>query len=629
MNRTTNISHLINSVTMNKVRDLKVKYIYNIENYAIENINKFLDKLFKKNGICLDDIYNNNKIKEDINLIPGLYRKVKSCINSEYVHIILNIYINLTGNFPTINTLLICNEETSEEKINSFLHRALFCKKPILFLIVNLEYLELAIIQYFFETLKILYKEKRDNINSYIIFLYEKKDIFIMREIENLIPEKNILNNSFLSSYQEKKEEFQKIEVYSSKFTGYGKTTEIKYKIKNLDGKYNYLPIRGLISRNDIINHFEKLDLDLNLNNGKSTYLHIDLSEMNNEDLMNEILFKIIILRYIDSKEKIFYLGNDIHLILEIPNDSIEFDKKYKILNLFKKIYIEKLNPLRLEENIKFIKDSPISIVAEVLSLYDNDEIEIKNIDLFSPVKKSAEECEKIINKYLKEENQNYYTKLNLIKILSYLFIKFTNNFYLNFKYTEYDCNKKKIKIMRKALIKNFIELAKNLTHFPFFTFNKQQKNISAKYCENEVIIEEMISSLNENRDIFSFQHITSNLVIFHKDGRSLSIISNNKKNDLEYKIFHSLWNLQNYDYKNSKDLIDYKNLNLETVLNLIKNIFSLDKFPINVIKQLCINLGDFIFVPDNLIKIVIILLKIEAKIPVILMGETGTGKTK
>ena len=133
MNRTTNISHLINSVTMNKVRDLKVKYIYNIENYAIENINKFLDKLFKKNGICLDDIYNNNKIKEDINLIPGLYRKVKSCINSEYVHIILNIYINLTGNFPTINTLLICNEETSEEKINYFLHRALFCKKPIYF----------------------------------------------------------------------------------------------------------------------------------------------------------------------------------------------------------------------------------------------------------------------------------------------------------------------------------------------------------------------------------------------------------------------------------------------------------------------------------------------------------------
>ena len=44
-----------------------------------------------------------------------------------------------------------------------------------------------------------------------------------MREIENLIPEKNILDNSFLNSNQGKEKEFQKIEVYSSKFIGNGK----------------------------------------------------------------------------------------------------------------------------------------------------------------------------------------------------------------------------------------------------------------------------------------------------------------------------------------------------------------------------------------------------------------------
>ena len=53
---------------------------------------------------------------------------------------------------------------------------------------------------------------------------------------------------------------------------------------------------------------------------------------------MNEILFKLIILRFIDSNEKIFYLGYDIQLIIEIPKGFIEFDKKYKILN-FKSTY--------------------------------------------------------------------------------------------------------------------------------------------------------------------------------------------------------------------------------------------------------------------------------------------------
>lgn len=67
---------------------------------------------------------------------------------------------------------------------------------------------------------------------------------------------------------------------------------------------------------------------------------------------MNEILFKLIILRYIDSSEKIFYLGYDLHIILEIPKCFIEFDKKYKLLNLFKKIHIDKLSPLRLEFKI-------------------------------------------------------------------------------------------------------------------------------------------------------------------------------------------------------------------------------------------------------------------------------------
>ena len=66
-----------------------------------------------------------------------------------------------------------------------------------------------------------------------------------------------------------------------------------------------------------------------------------------------------------------------------------------------------------------------------------------------------------------------------------------------------------------------------------------------------------------------------------------------------------------------------------EEFLEQIKKLFSLDKMEINDIKKLCENLGNYIFVSDNFIKMVRILLNVEAKIPVILMGETGVGKTK
>ena len=76
-------------------------------------------------------------------------------------------------------------------------------------------------------------------------------------------------------------------------------------------------------------------------------------------------------------------------------------------------------------------------------------------------------------------------------------------------------------------------------------------------------------------------------------------------------------------------DLIDYQNLKHEEFITQIKALFSLDKQSEEDIKKICKNNGNYIFVSDNYIKMVRILLNIEAKIPVILMGETGVGKTK
>ena len=307
-----------------------------------------------------------------------------------------NIYINLTGNAPIINTVLICNEETNIEKIRSFLYRAIFCDKPILFLITNMECLELSLKQSIIKTLKDLYQLKKRNINSYLLLMYEKVDSGLSRDIEKLIPEKNLLIiNDLLKRNLKPNNLFKEIELYSSKFAGYGKTTEIIHKVNQKRGKYYYLPIGGSFTRNFLVNNLE--NLNINLENAKNSYLHIDISESDNDDLMNEILFNLLILKFIDSNDKIFYLGYDINIIIEIPRGFTDFEEKYKILKLFNKHYIDKLYPLRLEENAIYIKDSPISIVAEVLYLFERGEIGTKNINLDEPIKRSARECEQIL----------------------------------------------------------------------------------------------------------------------------------------------------------------------------------------------------------------------------------------
>ena len=132
-------------------------------------------------------------------------------------------------------------------------------------------------------------------------------------------------------------------------------------------------------------------------------------------------------------------------------------------------------------------------------------------------------------------------------------------------------------------------------------------------------------------------------MVFFNKDKYSLSIISNCDKNDLEYKELKELWNSQNpqklqifwdpdkiqeIDKSIDLELVDYKNLNQREYLEQIKLLFSLDSMQIEDLENICQRLGNYVFVSDNFIKMVRILLNVEAKIPVILMGETGVGKT-
>ena len=53
-----------------------------------------------------------------------------------------------------------------------------------------------------------------------------------------------------------------------------------------------------------MINNLE--NLHNNFNNIKNTYIHSDLSDTDNDDLMTEVLFELIILQYLSSNNKIF-----------------------------------------------------------------------------------------------------------------------------------------------------------------------------------------------------------------------------------------------------------------------------------------------------------------------------------
>ena len=184
IHQNVNIYHLLSSVSLNKIIH-DIDFVYDKNKNFIENINDYLTILFNKNNINLEDIYQQNEISRDLEVTPGLYSIEKNFSKNELNVNILNLFLNLTGKAPITNTLLFCNEETNIEEIKSFFFRSIFCENKTLFVISNLELLQLSIKQSAINLLDSIYGFKKGKIKSILIFLYESEDSGLKKKYRN------------------------------------------------------------------------------------------------------------------------------------------------------------------------------------------------------------------------------------------------------------------------------------------------------------------------------------------------------------------------------------------------------------------------------------------------------------
>ena len=113
-------------------------------NYFFERLINYLENTLEQNNISLEKILEKNFIIEEFNYIKGgIFYIEYNQENLEYN--IINIYQEITGNYPINNTLLICNKDTTFEKIYSFLLSFFLCEYSVLFMLINLEVFDLAL----------------------------------------------------------------------------------------------------------------------------------------------------------------------------------------------------------------------------------------------------------------------------------------------------------------------------------------------------------------------------------------------------------------------------------------------------------------------------------------------------
>ena len=183
----------------------------------------------------------------------------------------------------------------------------------------------------------------------------------------------------------------------------------------------------------------------------------------------------------------------------------------------------------------------------------------------------------------------------------------------------------------RPKIIKAIINSAILATSVPF----NQLINIENETFKELINFKEINNNDNnyKDSDTINYDSIKGCLFFFNEDREFFTFITNNPSNE-DYNLFLSLYDSQDIEADKINDfriieqfkLIDYGNLTHDQYIEELRKIFNISA-ELNI-KEIAKKNGNYIFTRDNFIKMILIYFRIKSDIPVILMGETGCGKT-
>ena len=634
------LKYVTNNKNKNEFRDIENNKEESKLKKMIEDVNIYLNQLLKKNFIDLKKIYE-KAIVLDKNK-KGIYSH--SCLSENIEKNAIYCSLILTGNFPLAQTVLYCNDSTSEEEITSFIYKSVKCEFHALFILIKPEILNIEKKNLLIELLKELYSEEPLQMVSTLLFIYVKGNKYkeIITEIEKL-PEHKYFDFEEKNNKINKK--FPNIEIYSSENSGLGKSTLIKNNFKkedeNNEYKYIYFPLGGDINRKEIINRLIELT-------NKKIALHLDLYDSNHIEIISEFLFSFLILRYYSQNENIFYYGKEIKIKVEIPNSFFNYPKLIPIIDFFETIFLTQDNkpkliiPKDITSNTQIVCNylKNINQINEreiyIFGVSDNQTSNCINAESLN-----ENECSNLIYQNLNIENPNFYQIESYINIIAEQLSLFSNSIYLNVSQLNgIKQYKKNLNNIRFFFVNSLTLITKHFITSSYDNILKGQK-ITISQQKGKIDLEKAKEKAIEilmNKEPFSINKIKPSMILINEDGQSISEIVTCEEGTEEYNLLKAIYNSDLID--ESRGVLDYRNLKPEEFLIEVKKVLDLYN-PLNEYDNSCPKEMDgkklkplnkivdsYIFTADNFIKLILISLRLRTNIPVIMMGETGCGKT-
>ena len=593
---------------------------------SLDSISTYITSLFKNNDKTLEDHYDKMRIISET-CYKGIY--LHACENNSMEEFILNLFWDKIKELPIAQNVLITNKETSSEEIQAFFHRAILCNYNTLFVVeINDSFsnYQQSVMNSYIDNL-LSYKNEKYNeetkenvdkkqtqkyLDSYIVFVYDKNNKNIapfLNEIQKFQEKPNKDNNKDknnnvnddedkIKTFLEKKDknkgflsDLNNIMVITSDICGLGKSEKIKKIIKDNNKKYFHFPLGGILNKSIIFDKLEFLLNKIKNENYKDIAIHLDLTESKETSIINEFFFSFLITKFYTNNENIIYIPKDIYIYIEIPNCFENYLSKFNILNIFNK------------ENISFDNMPKFNFTEKIINIFNR----MLGID-------SNEKIEEFVKKYIGLTKYSYHQ----INIFVKLFISQYNKF------------KSKLKFLsgnNDVTEKCIQEFAKCTQYFTNGGFAKLLTGVNSDANEknDEKTVEKNDKIYNEKKD-GEEDYIDKLSDVYDNDLRNMKLVTPLIfiiKEKMKYdKLL--IPEKDSKEYQNSKDYLK----RLKEILNLPNDVDKSEgdlKSLLSIIEE---KNNNYVITNDNFKKMVLLVYRIKANVPVIIMGDTGCGKT-
>ena len=240
-----------------------------------------------------------------------------------------------------------------------------------------------------------------------------------------------------------------------------------------------------------------------------------------------------------------------------------------------------------------------------------------------------------VLNLYLKTLISNN----SFINLISEQLKLFSNSIYLNTAQLK-EIRKININKIRYFFVHSLTLIARHFITSSYDNILKGQEIIHSQQkgiIDLEKARKESVKILTKKIP-FSIKNIKPSMIFINEDGQSISEIITCEKNSDEYNILKAIYNSDLID--ESRGVIEYSKLTskeflieVKKVLDLVNPIDDNDKSAPKEkggkkLRTLENIVESYVFTGDNFIKLILISLRLRTNIPIIMMGETGCGKT-